>query len=165
MKFPTVTGTNLLRRKFAFPTDLQADLNLLLVAFYQWHQPIVNSWIPLAESLEATYNFRYFELPVIQPMNVLNRTMINEGMRLGIPDWTARERTVTLYLDKSAFRRALKLPNEDTVYAFLVNRLGEIKWRSQGNFNPDKGEILVEVVEEILGREKDPQERFAQAPV
>ena len=52
MIFPTVTGSNLLRQKLTLPRDFQGELNVVFVAFQQWQQMEVNSWIPLAQELE-----------------------------------------------------------------------------------------------------------------
>jgi hypothetical protein len=41
-------------------------------------------------------------------------------MRAGIPDQTARERTVTLYLEKEAFKSALDISDENYIYLFLI---------------------------------------------
>ncbi len=38
--------------------------------------------------------------------------MLNEGMRAGIPERATRAHTITLYLDKAAFRQALAIPDE-----------------------------------------------------
>ena len=143
MPFPTVTSTNLSRRKFALPGDFEGDLNLLLIAFQRWHQRLVDTWILFAGRLEHDYEgVRYYELPVIQRMNVLGRSFIDGGMRAGIPDREARARTITLYLDKVAFRSALDLPGEEDIYVLLVDRQGRVLWRAQGSFTPEKGESL-----------------------
>jgi len=86
----------------------------MLIAFQQWQQRQVDTWLPLAQRLEATYSaLRYYELPTIRRLNTLARTFINEGMRAGIPDPVARERTITLYVDKRAFREMLGLCSEE----------------------------------------------------
>ena len=145
--FPSVTGSNLQREKRNLPEDLEGELNLVLVAFQQWQQAQVNTWIPFARQLEETHSgVRYYELPTIQQRNVLARTFINEGMRAGIPDPVARERTITLYLDKNAFREALQLPNEDDIYVLLLDRQGRVVWRAEGAFTPGKGESLAVAV-------------------
>lgn len=150
MRFPTVRGSNLLRQTVTLPDDLEGELNLLLVAFQRWHQQWVDTWLPLARQLEAAHpDLRYYELPTIQRMNVLSRTFINEGMRAGIPDPVARERTITLYLDKAAFREALNLAHEDTIYVLLVDRQGQVLWRAEGALTPEKGATLVGAIEEI----------------
>ena len=65
-------------------------------------------------------------------MNLLVRRFIANGMRSGIPDPKARAMTITLHLDKPAFRRSLQLPGEDRVYAMLVDRKGAVHWRAEG---------------------------------
>ena len=145
--FPAVTGSNLQREKRNLPEDLEGELNLVLIAFQQWQQAQVNTWIPFVRQLEETHSgVRYYELPTIQRRNVLARTFINEGMRAGIPDPVARERTITLYLDKDAFREALQLPNEDDIYVLLLDRQGRVVWRAEGDFTPEKGESLAAAV-------------------
>ncbi|MGC9336307.1 MAG: hypothetical protein ACP5JJ_19365 [Anaerolineae bacterium] len=146
MRFPTVSGSNLQRNRLTLPQDFQGEQNLVFIAFQQWQQRQVDTWIPFARQLEETYPaVRYYELPTIQQLNTLARTFINEGMRAGIPDLVARERTITLYLDKKAFREALQLPGEDDIHVLLLDRQGRVLWRAQGAFTPDRGESLAAV--------------------
>jgi hypothetical protein len=147
MQFPTVSASNLQRQKLTLPQDFQGEQNLVLIAFQQWQQTQIDTWIPFARQLEGTYPaVRYYELPAIQRLNALARTFINEGMRAGIPDLVARERTITLYLDKEAFREALQLPGEDDIYVLFLDRQGQVLWRAEGAFTPEKGESLVEAI-------------------
>ena len=151
MRFPTVTGANLLRRKVTLPADLEGELTIFLIAFQRWQQSVIDTWVPFVRQLEDTNEgVSYYELPVIQRMNVLARTFINEGTRAGIPDQVARERTITLYVDKAAFRQTLKLPSEEDIYVLLVDREGDVIWREEGAFSPEKGESLAE---ELKGRQ------------
>jgi ATP10 protein len=146
-QFPTVNGLNLQRKQLTLPQDFQGQLNLVLIAFQQWQQRQVDTWIPLARQLEEDYPVvRYYELPTIQRLNTLARTFINEGMRAGIPDLVARERTITLYLDKKGFREALQLPGEDDIHVLLLDRQGRVLWRAEGAFTPDKGESLAAAI-------------------
>jgi hypothetical protein len=156
MQFPTVTGANLQRKKLMLPQDFEGELNLVFIAFQQWQQNQVDTWIPFARQLEKTHaGVRYYELPTIQRLNVLARTFINEGMRAGIPDPTARERTITLYLDKAAFREALQLPGEDDIYVLLLDRQGQVLWRTEGSFASEKGDSLTAEVQAWQHNEAD----------
>ena len=149
MRFPTATGSNLQRNKLTLPADFGGELNIILVAFEQWQQDTINTWLPFVEQLEQRYDgVYYYELPVIRRMNFIARTFINEGMRAGIPDTKARDRTITLYLDKLAFRQALDLPHERDIYVLIVDRQGNIVWRTEGTFTSEKGEALTGVIEE-----------------
>jgi len=147
MQFPPVTGSNLHRRKVNLPQGFEGELNLVLVAFQQWQQRVIDTWIPFCRQLEESDpRVRYYELPTIQRLNALARTFINEGMRAGIPDPLARERTVTLYLDNEGFRRALDIPGEDDIHVFLVDREGQVLWRGEGAFTPEKARSLAEAM-------------------
>jgi hypothetical protein len=148
MQFPTVTARDLLRRQVTLPTDFEGERNVLLIAFQQRQQSLIDTWLPFVQQLEQTQQgVCYYELPVIQRLNVLARTFINEGMRAGIPDRLARERTITLYLDKALFRRTLDIPHEEDIYVLLVDRQGKVLWRSQGAFTPEKGEALAQALQ------------------
>lgn len=142
--FPVVSGFNLDRQEFEFPRDFGGDYNLVIVPFQRYHQEIVNTWIPFAQEVEASFpGFIYYELPTIYEMPILSRTFLNEGMRAGIPDQTSRERTITLYLDKAKFKSALDISSENDIYLFLVNRDGEILWRSNGEYTQEKADDLL----------------------
>jgi hypothetical protein len=146
---PTVTARNLQRSRVTFPDDLEGERNVLLIAFQQWQQRSIDTWLPFVKQLESDHEaLYYYELPVIQSLNPLARLFINEGMRAGIPDSTARERTITLYLDKPAFRQALGLPDEEDIYVLLVDRDGRVLWRTTGEFSPEKGASLVQTLQD-----------------
>lgn len=145
--FPVVSGFNLDRQEIVFPRDFGGDYNLVIVPFKQYQQQIVNTWIPFAQYVEASYpGFIYYELPTIYEMPVLSRTFINEGMRVGIPDRTARERTITLYINKETFKSVLDISTEDDVNLFLVDRDGEILWRTTGEYTEEKAQDLVQFI-------------------
>ncbi|MCX6032575.1 MAG: hypothetical protein NT169_25210 [Chloroflexi bacterium] len=152
-QFPTVSGFNLNRQEFEFPRDFRGDLNLLFVPFLQFQQTIVNTWIPFANELESIFpEFAYYEFPTIDALPALSRTFINEGMRAGIPNAKARERTTTLYVDTARFMRALDIPTKNDVHVLLVARQGGILWHTTGSFDAAKGRELAKAIETYLGR-------------
>jgi hypothetical protein len=147
MKFPEISGSNLLRQKITLPDDLQGELNILLVAFHRWHQDLVDTWVPAVDQLEGSYSgVRFYEIPVIQNMNFVYRTFINEGMRAGIPNQATRQKTITLYLNKEEFRRAVDIPDESTIWVLVVDRQGNILWRTEGAYTQEKGDALLNAI-------------------
>lgn len=151
MQFPTVTASNLAGREFSLPAGFEGDINVVALAFQMWHQNEVDTWMPLLEQVERRIPvMRAYELPVLRSMNRLSQWMIDSGMRGGIPDPTTRARTITLYLDKERFRRALGLPDEDHIYVLLVDRDGLVHWRTRGPYSPEKASSLMAVVEQML---------------
>ena len=143
MQLPNVNGRNLLRQQIQFPADFAGEVNLAFIAFQQWQQMEVDSWVFLAEELSQTYpGLAYYEFPTIRRLNRLAQLFINEGMRAGIPSPATRQRTITLYLDKTVFRRALAIDNEDHIWLYLFDRTGKVLWRIQGAYTAENGEAL-----------------------
>ena len=73
---------------------------------------------------------------------------IDGGMRRGIPDAAVRAATITLYIDKAPFRESLRLPDEDRIYAVLVDQQGRVFWRGEGRFDERMGAELARRSEE-----------------
>jgi len=147
-KFPHVVGYNLLRSRLDLPADFQGEMNIVFIAFQQWQQSLVDTWIPFAQEFSrVNSSVWYYELPVIQNMNTLSRLFINEGMRAGVSDHTDRERTITLYLDKDGFRKELGIPGEDTIHILLVDGTGNILWHEAGLYSHPKAAALQDIVQ------------------
>lgn len=143
MRFPDVTGSNLQGRRLHLPGDFAGEYNILLIAFQQHQQYDVNTWLPLLKRLRRQYPaLHYYELPTIAELPRLRQVMLDMGMRLGIPDRNTRETTITLYLDKATFRRALEIPHEDAITVLLVDQAGRVLWRTLGGHNEAKGAAL-----------------------
>ena len=156
MTFPTVSGSSLQREKLTLPQDFAGEYNLLFIAFQQWQQDEVNTWINLAESLESRFlGLVYYELPTIRSLNAFSKFFINEGMRAGIPNPKSRERTITLYLDKNDFRAALNLEDEEHIFVLLIDQQGKELWRARGPHSHSSEAGLLE----LLGRMKQETER------
>jgi hypothetical protein len=151
MHFPQVTGSNLERRRFTLPGDLEGDLNLLFLAFWQRHQSLVDSWMPLANRLREQRNdLVAYELPVIQSRSRVSQWFIDGGMRAGIPDRRIRELTITLYLDKPPFLDALDISDDRTIQVLLVDRSGRVVWRTAGAWDQEREADLVSFLDQQI---------------
>jgi hypothetical protein len=141
--FPNVQASNLEKREMNLPADFEGERNLLLVAFEREQQRDVDTWLrEMKRFEESDAGFRYYELPTIQKMNSLARWFIDSGMRRGIPDRKARQRTITLYLEKKPFCDALGIEDQRKIYEFLVDRSGKVLWKAEGDFDEAKGASL-----------------------
>jgi hypothetical protein len=138
-KFPSLTAADLNKQEVRLPGGLSGDWNLLLIAFQREQQKDIDTWLPVLPAVVQKHpNLAYYELPVISRMNFMMRWFVNTGMRNGIPDKQQRGRTITLYLDKKPFRDTLQIPSEDNIYALLVNKAGEVVWRTEGTVSEEK---------------------------
>jgi hypothetical protein len=150
--FPQVSGYNLEGRRYNLPGDLEGEINLLFIPFQRWRQDWVDGWMPAAQRLRAAYpGLHVYETPTLPAMNLFARMGIDLGMKMGIPDRAVREATITLYLDKDAYRRALEIASEETIYLMLVTRRGEILWRGEGPYAAATAASLTQALAEILG--------------
>ena len=151
MKFPQILAENLNKEEVLVPDQLQGDPKLVVIAFQQWHQGLVNSWVPFLESLMVKHpSFDYYELPTIRSMNFIYRRFIDGGMRAGIPSRDTRGRTITLYIDKDPFKEALDIVTEETIYLFLLDSSGETVWRGEGGLTDEKAGALEREIEQYL---------------
>ena len=144
ISFPEVFARNLNRRPMSFPQDFPGRYTIALMPFVQ--------------VLEKLYpEIGYIELPVVYKMPPFRQFLLNEGMRAGIPDSKARERTSTLYLDKADFMRTLNINNQDQIQVLLLSESGEVVWRELGIFTREKGKSLTHLIQTMskpIGSEK-----------
>ncbi len=151
MRLPTVKGRNLNREKMTFPDDFSGRVNLVFIAFLRWHQDLIDQWVPFVAQLAQEFpELHYYEFPTLSRRGLLSRTFLNEGMRAGIPNPETRARTITLYLDKAAFREALKIEDEQDIWLYLFDPSGQVQWRVSGGFTDEKGAALRQSVSQAL---------------
>ena len=147
VRFPQVEGSSLCGTPHRLPGTLAGDVNLLLIAFRQWQQSDVDTWVPVAEELaEHTPGFRAYELPVISQVYRPVSGFIDGGMRGGIPDQDVREATITLYINRKQFLDDLEITAVNAIVPMLVTRDGEILWRTTGRRTDDDEARLRQVV-------------------
>jgi hypothetical protein len=145
--FPAIRASNLNGRQFNLPGDFEGARNLVVLAFQREQQALVESWSPAIATLLTRYvDLRFYELPTINRGNPLFRAWLDRAMRGGIADRQARDQTITLYLDKAAFREALGLPHEDTIYLLVLDRGGQVLWRGEGEHTAQRADELEQIL-------------------
>lgn len=144
VRFPNLSAFNLEGERVDMPQDFAGDYTLVLIAYEQWQQYTVNTWLPALNDLVETWagRFEYYELPTVGDFSVAQRVYLDTVMVMGIPDETQRRRTITLYVDQDAFNRKLGLPNMDTIYVLLLDQNGVVRWQATGPYTDDLGNDL-----------------------
>ncbi|MFX1576868.1 MAG: hypothetical protein ACFFCF_06815, partial [Promethearchaeota archaeon] len=94
---------------------------------------------------------QFYERPTLRKYNFVSQWMIDSGMRSGIKSKEMRARTITLYIDKAEFDKALDIPTEDTIHLFLVDCDGTILWRDTGNFSEEKEATVMKALSKFKG--------------
>ena len=151
--FPPAVGKHLgTGAEVRFPDDLPADATLLVVAFRDDLDPLSDQWARLGDRLVDAHGDRMgvWELPVVNAKLKVFGKLATMGIRGQIHSEDERDRTVPLYVDTKAFRKALRLKTQGDVYAFLVDRAGRIAWRGEGDIDMEEVEALEHAVREVL---------------
>ncbi|MGV9173831.1 MAG: hypothetical protein ACOC35_14885 [Promethearchaeia archaeon] len=114
-----------------------------MLAFKRSQQISVNSWNTFLEELTSNHPFiRVYELPIISNKYLRLRFMIDGGMKAGISYREIREQTITIYLNKKKFLNELDVTLDTEIYLFLINKSGEILWKTMGAYSDFKGKRL-----------------------
>jgi len=136
--FPTITGKNLNKQVTAIPDDFSEQPLIVIAAFQRWHQNLVDESMENLDKMNMNDTHTVIELPVIKKSSMLQRMRLDGLMRAAISDFGVRQRTITVYLDKQAFRDSLNIPNEDTMYWFVVDHTTKsILLRGSGVMTPE----------------------------
>jgi hypothetical protein len=138
ISFPRVSGSNLNGSRFNLPQDLTGDLKIVLIAFKRNQVSLLETWAPAMEEIEKNHQVTYYELPTLSRNYAPLGWWIDGGMRAGIIDEKARDKTITLYINKQKFKQQLKIPTEDIIYVFLLNKAGQPIWRTEGALTEEK---------------------------
>ena len=149
--FPVVKGRRLDGSKVSFPHDLPADATLLIVAFQDDLDPLSDQWARLGDRIAQAHDGRFavLEVPVVNSKLRFLGDLATVGVRGQVESESERARTVPIYADVKAFRKALKMKARD-VYPVLVARDGRIAWRGDGDIDMDEVEELEAAVAEVL---------------
>ena len=133
MKFPALKVRDLEGTEHVIPDGLPGGPHIIILAFEQWHQSLVEQWKPDLEALALRHpGTEVWEVPSISSAYRLFRGGIDGGMRAGIPDPDTRRHTMTIYTDLHALAKDLAIDTLGTVQLFLVDCSGTILWRADG---------------------------------
>jgi hypothetical protein len=145
--FPNVKGSNLNGENYNVPKDLKGRFNVVVIAFRREQTELLEGWAAALDAfVSKNPTVEYYELPVLSMSYSPLRWWIDGGMRAGIVDQKSRDRTITLYTNKSKFKNQMGIPNEETVYIFLIDKEGKIFWRTEGNITQQKNSELQKVL-------------------
>jgi len=123
-KFPSVSGQNLEDKTVTIPADFKGDFTLLLVGYKQDTQFDIDRWLIALDMTETRVNA--YEIPTIQGLFPrMFSTMINDGMRKGIPKelWKG---VVTVYEDGDKVQAFTGNEKPNNARVLLLDKTGTI---------------------------------------
>lgn len=158
--FPRLNARDLDGRQVVLPAGLPGEWNVVIVAFRRQRQALVDSWAPWLEEQEAAIpGLGFVEVPAIGRRWQSARPVIDGGMAAAIRDRQTRQRTLTVYADLRRMTVPLGIADRDTIWLFLTDRAGRVRWRGSGGWDAATAAALAAVLAEPL----QPAEAATQA--
>ena len=122
----------------SLPDGFEGERNVVIVAFRREHQALVDSWVPWLDArADSDPGLHFYEMPTIGTQWSPARRVIDGGMATAIGDPVVLHRTITVYTDVRRVTDGLGIDRTDTVWLFLVDATGAVRWRGHGAFDDD----------------------------
>ncbi len=145
--FPRLAARDLDGRNVALPAGLPGEWTVVLIAFRRQQQALVDSWVPwLEQRAAADPRLGFAELPAIGLQWQPARPVIDGGMAAAIRDQQTRRRTLTVYTDLRRVTAPLGIGDQGTIWLFLADRAGRVRWRGSGGWDPATAASLAEAL-------------------
>jgi hypothetical protein len=137
ISFPRLAARDLDGRQVMLPAGLPGEWNVVIIAFRRQQQELADSWVPWLEERAAEMPWlRFAELPAIGLQWQPARQVIDGGMAAAIGDQQTRRRTLTVYTDLRRVTAPLGIGDRNTIWLFLADRAGRVRWRGSGGWDP-----------------------------
>jgi len=143
---PSLMVTRLDQQTMPLQAGFSADRTLALIGFHGSHRADIESWIK-GLCLTRSNAIPWVRMPVLNdPGDAAGRQAIEDRLRARYADDPSRASILPVITDRAAFTRAAGLASTDKVYAVVVNRQGEVLARVEGEYNPEKAQMLREAL-------------------
>jgi hypothetical protein len=143
--FPKLETKTLAGIPVVFPDDSKGKYTVLCFAFVQNAQSLVDTWtFPILE-MYPDNEIHYYEIPMLAAGYKYFRGFIDGGMKRGVPEHL-HEHVATYYGPLDEYKTLLKMPNDRTVYLFLLDPTGKIIHKTEGAASPEKLKTLFSAI-------------------
>lgn len=155
-KFPKLTGIDLNGNKKMLPESFVGKLNIVAIGFEREHQEAINTWIEVAdEIIKKNPEIKFYEVPLIYELSKFSRAWVNNGMRFGIQNEIARNRTITVYTNRNEFFEIMQMKG-DRIYLALITNKGDILWIAEGVASKEKTDSLQKIIKNFETKKSNP---------
>ncbi len=152
--FPHLEAHDLLRRHVVLPAGFEGERNVVIVAFRRQHQELVDTWVPWLEAhAEDDPALRFYELPTIGTQWSPARSVIDGGMASAIREPVVLRRTLTVYTDVDRVTSGLGITDTDTIWLFVVDARGVVRWRGHGPYTTATAAELADLLSALSAGE------------
>lgn len=145
-RLPSFISHTLTRQTVVVPSGLPSERTLALITFQRSQHVEAESWIH-GLNLKNDASIAWMRMPVLNdPGTPSGRNAVETRLLGHYPSDAERAKLVPVFTDRAGFVRSAGLQGIDHFYAVVVNRSGDVLARVEGQFNPDKAQILRETL-------------------
>lgn len=143
--FPRIAARDLERRNVRLPDAFTGERNVVMIAFQQQHQALVDSWVPWLEQISSSDPaFRFYEIPAIGRVWAPFRSFIDGGMAAAIREPVVLRRTLTVYGNVSLLTSPLGLSDRRTIHVIAVDAAHQVRRIVSGPFSESGARAITE---------------------
>lgn len=148
---PVLEATTLDGVTRSVPGDLVGELNLLLVAFEKRHEQDSHTWTEAAIELAMEYpDFTLYGVPVLPASMGWLRPIVLAFLDARYDHPVQRAQILLTFTNPKDFRETVGIDDPDQIHALLVDKHGQILWRSEGVWTPRADAGLRSVLEDRM---------------
>ena len=138
-RFPQFETHDLEGKDVQVPGELTGDPNLVILAFQQEHQQVIESWMPSIRKLEADNPTMESWVVTLVPRKYkwVYGTIVSR-IKGGITDPNLRRHTLTACLDLKPPQSESGPPSAEQIGPYVLDRSGSIQAYEAGSFTEEK---------------------------
>ena len=146
---PVTRGTSLSGDEYMLPRDLAAGRSILILGFSEksatqsatWSKKLLGSLC--LEQQSATC----YELPVLAGVPKLFRGVVLHGIKKETPGSMLRS-FLPVFEKEQEWKRVAQFRESDDAYLLLVNRVGEVEWKTHGDCTTERLQELKKAIDD-----------------
>lgn len=149
-KFPKLEAFRLAGGNLEFPEVLQEhEVALVIMAFDPKVQYQVESWVkPFLNEFGESELVNYYEIPMIKEKYKRHADLIEKFMKAQVPDYRF-DNVGAFYGDWDTYINYFNFPDTKRAYVFLVDKKGQILWRTEGKSDEQRITELLNKTREL----------------
>jgi hypothetical protein len=152
LTFPAISGESLADNKVNLPQAAAGKITLILIAFKRDSIPKLDPWVKAyADAFGANKDFAFYTIPMMKSSFAKQISgMINDKMKKDNPK-ELHDKIITYYGPVDEYVKVLGIDDEEKGYAFLLDKSGVVKWRSDGPADQNSIQSLIDAAYKIDG--------------
>ena len=151
-QMPRTEGESLAGRRVVLPDDTFGKVAVLIFGFTKASKLKTGAWADKLQSdFSARADFQLYQLPVLQDVPRILRSMVISGIRKGVPE-NRRDHFVPVLQGEEDTKKLVHYKEPDDAYLVVLDRAGGIALQIHGATNDTKYGAAKAMIESLLNQ-------------